>query len=109
MITIEAAPWVSWKVIGAASREVKRKVSGIRRYRRIEKKGLQMIRFVARYDEPPTGRRLLEVWKNTERVKKNPKWSYDEGRPGESSRFWRDYYRARRALAYTKLPKPGGG
>jgi hypothetical protein len=39
----------------------------------------------------------------------NPKWSYDEGKPGASSRFWKHYHSARRALAYTKRSEPGGG
>jgi hypothetical protein len=88
--------------VAAIYRKARRAISGDHKYRRIEEKGLKMIRFIARYDEPPKGHRLLEAWNNTEWVKKNPKWSYDEGKPGASSRFWKDYHRARRALAYTK-------
>ena len=95
--------------VAAIYRKARRKISGDHKYRRIEEKSLKMIRFIAGYNEPPKGHRLLEAWNNTEWVKKNPKWSYDEGKPGESSRFWRDYHRARRALAYTKRSEPGGG
>ena len=101
-MTVTAAVWVPPKVVEAAWREARREVSGDHKYRRIEERGLKMIRFIARYDEPPKGHRLLEAWNNTEWVKKNPKWSYDESRPGASSRFWKDYHRARRALARTK-------
>jgi hypothetical protein len=108
-ITVTAAPWVPLKDVAAAWREERREVSGDHKDRRIEEKGLKMIRFIAGYNESPKGHRLLEAWITTEWVKKNPKWSYDEDKPGESSRFWKDYHRARRALAYTKRSEPGGG
>ncbi len=88
--------------VAAIYRKARREMSGDHKYRRIEEKGLKMIRFIAGYNEPPKGHRLLEAWNTTDWVKKNPKWSYDESKPGESSRFWKDYHRARRALAYTK-------
>jgi hypothetical protein len=108
-ITVTAAPWISSKYVEAAWREARREVSGDHKYRRIEEKGLKMIRFVAGFEEAPKGRSLLAAWNNTEWVKKNPRWSYDEGKPGESSRFWKDYHRARRALAYTKRSEIGDG
>jgi hypothetical protein len=95
--------------VAAIYRKARRVISGDHKYRRIEEKGLKMIQFVAGFEEPPKGRSLLEAWNNTEWVKRNPKWSYDEGKPGASSRFWKDYHRARRALAYTKRSEPGGG
>ena len=76
---------------------------------RIEEKGLNMIRFIAGYDEPPKGRSLLDAWNKRECVQENWEWSYDPDKRGESSRFWRDYHRSRRALAYTKRSKTGGG
>jgi hypothetical protein len=106
-LTVTAAVWVPPKVVEAAWREARREVSGDHKYRRIKEKGLKMIRFIARYDEPQKGPRLLEAWNTTDWVKKNPKWFYDEGRPDTSSRFWKDYHRARRALARTKRSKPG--
>jgi hypothetical protein len=93
--------------VAAIYRKARRAISGDHKYRRIEEKGLKMVRFIARYDQPPKGRRLLEAWNNTEWVKKNPKWSYDEGKPGESSRFWKHYHSARQALCFTKRAKPG--
>jgi hypothetical protein len=39
--------------------------------RRIEKKGLKMIRFIAGYDEPPKGRGLLDAWNKRECVQEN--------------------------------------
>jgi hypothetical protein len=76
---------------------------------RIEEKGLKMIRFIAGYDEPPKGRSPLDAWNKTEWVRNNSEWFYDPDKRGESSRFWRDYHRARRALAYTKRLKIGSG
>jgi hypothetical protein len=108
-ITVTAAHWVPLKDVEAAWREEKREVSGDHKYRRIEEKGLKMIRFIAGCNEPPKGHRLLEAWNNTEWVKKSPKWSYDEGKSGASSRFWKHYHSARRALAFTKRSEPGGG
>jgi hypothetical protein len=101
-ITVTAVAWASLKDVEAAWREERRVISGDHKYRRIEEKGLKMIRFIAGFEEPPRGRSLLAAWNNTEWVKKNPKWSYDEGKPGASSRFWKHYHSARRALAYTK-------
>jgi hypothetical protein len=95
--------------VAAIYRKARRAISGDHKYRRIEEKGLKMIRFIAGYYEPPKGHRLLEAWNTTDWVKKNPKWSYDEDKPGESSRFWKDYHRARRALAYTKRSEPDVG
>ena len=108
-ITVTVAPWISSKYVEAAWREARREVSGDHKYRRIKEKGLKMIGFIARYDEPPKGRGLLEAWNTTEWVKKNPKWSYNEGKPGASSRFWKHYHSARRALANTKRLELGGG
>jgi len=107
-IAVIATPSASPEDVVAAWREERRKVSGDHRYRRIEEKGLKMTRFIAGYEEPPKGRRLLEAWNTTEWVKKNPKWSYVEGKPGESSRFWKHYHSARRALAFTKRSEIGG-
>jgi hypothetical protein len=45
-------------------------VSGDHRYRRIEEKGLKMIRFIAGFEEPPKGRSLLAAWNTTDWVKK---------------------------------------
>jgi hypothetical protein len=90
-------------------RKARRELLGDHKYRRIEGKGLKMIRFVAGFEEPPKGRSLLAAWNNTEWVKKNPRWSYDEGKPGESSRFWKHYHRARRALAHTKRSERSSG
>ena len=42
-------------------------------------------------------------------MKKNPKWFYDPDERGASSRFWRDYHRARRALVYEKRPRLDDG
>jgi len=103
-ITLEVAPWISAKTVEAAYRDAKRQVSGNRKYRRLEEKSLKMIRFIAGYDKPPRGRRLLEAWNATEWVAKNPAWYYDPDKRGESSRFWRDYHRARRTLVYPKRP-----
>jgi hypothetical protein len=105
----EVMPSVPPEVVDAVYRKARREISGEHKYRRIEEKGLKMIRFIAGYDEPPKGRRLLEAWNITEWVKKNPKWSYDEGKPGESSRFWKHYPSARQALAYTKRSEIGDG
>jgi hypothetical protein len=104
-ITLEVAPWISAKTVEAAYRDAKRQVSRNRKYRRLEEKSLKMIRFIAGYDEPPKGRQLLEAWNATEWVDKNPTWDYDPNKPGRSSRFWRDYHRARRALVYEKRPR----
>ena len=103
-ITLEVAPWISAKTVEAAYRDAKRQVSRNRKYRRLEEKSLKMIRFIAGYEEPPKGRRLLEAWNATEWVAKNPAWYYDPDKRGESSRFWRDYHRARRTLVYPKRP-----
>ena len=108
-ITLEVAPWISAKTVEAAYRDAKRQVSRNRKYRRLEKKGLKMIRFIARYDKPPKGRRLLEEWNATEWVEKNPHWYSDPEKREASSRFWRDYHRARRALVYEKRPRADGG
>jgi hypothetical protein len=108
-IDLKVMPSLPPEVVVAIYRKARREISGDHKYRRIEEKGLKMIRFIAGYNEPPKGHRLLEAWNTTEWVKKNPKWSYDEGKPGESSRFWKDYHRTRRALAYTKRSEPGGG
>jgi hypothetical protein len=108
-ITLEVAPWISAKTVEAAYRDAKRQVSRNRKYRRLEEKSLKMIRFVAGYDKPPKGRRLLEAWNDTEWVEKNPKWFYDPDERGASSRFWRDYHRARRALVYEKRPRLNDG
>jgi hypothetical protein len=97
------------EAVTAIYRKARRYMSGDHKYRRIEEKSLKMIRFVAGFKEPPKGRSLLEAWNNTEWVKENPKWSYDEGKLGASSRFWKDYHRARWALAYSKRSEPGGG
>jgi hypothetical protein len=109
-ITLEVAPWISAKTVEAAFRDAKRQVSRNRKYRRLEEKSLKMIRFVAQYDEPPKGRRLLEAWNAQELVKKrienDPTWYYNPDKRGESSRFWRDYHRARHALVYDKRPRP---
>jgi hypothetical protein len=109
-ITLEIVPWISAKSVEAAFRDAKRQVSRNRKYRRLEEKSLKMIRFVAQYDEPPKGRRLLEAWNAQELVKKrienDPTWYYDPDKRGESSRFWRDYHRARHALVYDKRSRP---
>ena len=72
-----------------------------------------MIRFIAGYDKPPKGRRLLEAWNAQElvkkRIEKDPTWSYDPDKRGESSQFWKDYHRARRALVYDRRPRPDDG
>jgi len=107
-ITVTAAPWVPLKDVEAAWRKERREVSGDHKYRRIKEKGMKVIRFVAGFEEPPKGRRLLEAWNTTEWVKKNPKWSYNEGIIGASSRFWKHYHSACRALTYTKRSEPGG-
>jgi hypothetical protein len=104
-ITLEVAPWISAKTVEAAFRDAKRQVYRNRKYRRLEEKSLKMIRFIAQYDEPPKGRKLLKAWNDTEWVEKNPEWSYEPEERGESSRFWRDYHRARRALVYEKRPR----
>jgi hypothetical protein len=112
-ITLEIAPWIRAKTVEAACRHAKRQVYGNRKYRRLEEKSLKMIRFVAQYDEPPKGRRLLEAWNAQELVKKrienDSTWYYNPDKRGESSRFWRDYHRARRALVYDKRPRPDDG
>jgi hypothetical protein len=112
-ITLEVAPWISAKSVEAAFRDAKRQVSRNRKYRRLEEKSLKMIRFVAQYDEPPKGRRLLEAWNAQElvkeRIENDPTWYYNPDKRGESSRFWRDYHRARHALVYEKRPKPDDG
>jgi hypothetical protein len=86
----------------AACRDAKRQVSGNRKYRGLKEKSLKMIRFIAGYDKPPNGRQLLEAWNATEWVEKDSTWYYDPDKRGSSSRFWRDYHRARRALVYEK-------
>jgi hypothetical protein len=68
-----------------------------------------MIRFIAGHDEPPKGRRLLEAWNTQEWVEKDPTWYCDPDKRGASSRFWRDYHRARRALVYEKRPRLNDG
>lgn len=108
-ITLEVAPWIRAKTVEAAFRDAKRQVSGNRKYRRLEEKSLKMIRFIAQYDDLPKGRRLLEAWNDTEWVEEHPAWYYDPNKRGESSRFWRDYHRARRALVYDKRPRPDDG
>jgi hypothetical protein len=112
-ITLEVAPWISAKSVEAAFRDAKRQVSRNRKYRRLEEKSLKMIRFVAQFQEPPKGRRLLEAWNAQELVKKrienDPTWYYNPDKRGESSRFWRDYHRARHALVYDKRPRPDDG
>jgi hypothetical protein len=108
-IILEIAPWIRAKTVEAACRHAKRQVSGKRKYRRLEERSLKMIRFIAQYDEPPEGRQLLEAWNAQEsvkeRIKKDPTWYYDPDKRGESSRFWRDYHRARRTLVYDKRPR----
>ena len=101
-ITLEVAPWISAKTVEAACRDAKRQVSGNRKYRGLKEKSLKMIRFIAGYDKPPNGRQLLEAWNATEWVEKDSTWYYDPDKRGSSSRFWRDYHRARRALVYEK-------
>jgi len=108
-ITLEVAPWISAKTVEGAFRDAKRQVSRNRKYRRLEEKSLKMIRFIAGYEKPPKGRRLLEAWNETVWVKENPAWYYDPEKRGASSRFWGDYHRARRALAYEKRPRREGG
>ena len=106
-IDLKVTPSLPPEDVVAIYRKARREILGDHKYRRIGKKGLKMIRFVAGFEEPPKGRGLLAAWNNTEWVKKNPGWSYDEGKPGESSRFWKDYHRARRALAHPKLSGRG--
>jgi hypothetical protein len=106
-IDLNVTPSLPPEDVVAIYRKARREILGDHKYRRIGKKGLKMIRFVAGFEEPPKGRSLLAAWNNTEWVKKNPRWSYDEGKPGESSRFWKDYHRARRALAHAKLTGRG--
>jgi hypothetical protein len=108
-ITLEVAPWISAKTVEAACRDAKRQVSGNRKYRGLKEKSLKMIRFIAGYDEPPKGRRLLEAWNTQEWVEKDPTWYYDPDKRGASSRFWRDYHRARRALVYEKRSRLNDG
>jgi hypothetical protein len=104
-ITLEVAPWISAKTVEAAFRDAKRQVSRNRKYKGLEEKSLKMIRFIAGYDRPPKGRQLLEAWNATEWIETNPAWYYDPDKRGESSRFWRDYHRARRTLVYDKRPR----
>lgn len=109
-IILEVAPWISAKTVEAACRHAKRQLFGKRKYRRLEERSLKMIRFIAQYEEPPKGRQLLEAWNAQElvkrRIEKDPTWYYDPDKRGESSRFWRDYHRARRTLVYPKRPRP---
>jgi hypothetical protein len=112
-ITLEVAPWISAKSVEAVFRDAKRQVSRNRKYRRLEERSLKMIRFVAQYEEPPKGRRLLEAWNAQElvreRMENDPTWYYNPDKRRESSRFWRDYHRARRALVYDKRSRPDDG
>jgi len=124
-ITLEVAPWVPEKLVCKAFRDMQRRVLG-RNNQPIRDKNLKLLRFVLertepigllkegeadvsdsdwiatdtliaqlRYEKVPEGRQLVEEWDRQEWVRKNSSWAYGQN----SRRFWRDYHRARRAIA----------
>ena len=101
-ITLEIQPWVPAERVAAVYRRAKREVYGSRKHRRMEAKGLRLIRFMARLEKPLKSRQLIEAWNATRWVERDPAWSYDPDKGGESSRLWRDYHRAYRTLAHDK-------
>ena len=123
LITVEASPWVSSKTVEQAFRKAQVETLGSRGGRRIGKKNLKLLRFVIEHieslrmlqvgrrpsDDPdqltkefelvinlpymkvPNLKELVRGWNAT-----YPDWSYKKG----TSRFWRDYKRARKIVAF---------
>jgi hypothetical protein len=125
LITVEASPWVSSRTVEKAFRKAQAKTLGSRGGRRIGEKNLKLLRFVIEHTEllrmleggrrPPDApdhltelelvtnlpymkvpnlRELVSGWNATNAT--NPKWIYKKG----TSRFWRDYKRARKIVAF---------
>jgi len=125
LITLEASPWVSARTVVQAFRKAQAKTLGSRGGRRIGKKNLKLLRFVIEHTEslrmlevgwrPPDApdhltelelvtnlpymkvpnlKELVRAWNATKAT--NPKWIYKKG----TSRFWRDYKRARKTVAF---------
>ena len=125
LITVEASPWVSARTVVQAFRKAQAKTLGSRGGRRIGKKNLKLLRFVIEHTEslrmlevgwrPPDApdhltelelvtnlpymkvpnlKELVRAWNATKAT--NPKWIYKKG----TSRFWRDYKRARKTVAF---------
>jgi hypothetical protein len=125
LITVEASPWVSSRTVVQAFRKAQAKTLGSRGGRRIGKKNLKLLRFLVEHTEslrmlevgwrPPDApdhltelelvtnlpymkvpnlKELVSGWNATNAT--NPKWIYKKG----TSRFWRDYKRARKIVAF---------
>jgi hypothetical protein len=123
LITVEASPWISSRAVEQAFRKAQVETLGSRGGRRIGKKNLKLLRFVIEHtellrmlegderppDDPdrlteefelvinlpymkvPNLKQLVCKWNGT-----YPDWSYKKG----TSRFWRDYKRARKIVAF---------
>jgi hypothetical protein len=125
LITVEASPWVSSRTVEQAFRKAQVETLGSRGGRRIGRKNLKLLRFVIEHTEslrmlevgrrPPDApdhltelelvtnlpyrkvpnlKELVSGWNATNAT--NPKWIYKKG----TSRFWRDYKRARKIVAF---------
>ncbi len=132
-ITLEAAPWVPAKIVYRAFRGAQRRVL-VGDNQPISEKNLKLFRFVTeridpvgllkerhtdvpdsdwmtteelvanlRYAKVPKGSELVEEWDKQEWVQEEPKKrAYDK----DTRRFWRDYHRARRAVAHAFYRRP---
>ena len=127
LITIEATPWVSPRTVKRAFRKAQIKAVGVGGRRSGEEK-LKLLRFVIERIEPlgseelgmlddgekppgapkglwglelvaqypwyrrmPNGKEIVREWNET-----HPEWSYGDN----TSRFWRDYHRIKKAVAF---------
>ncbi len=97
-ITLKIEPWVDPKLVWKVYSDIQRGLRGERRNRRLERKTLDLLRFVnervkvadlSRGERRRLAPELVAAWD-----KENPDESYN----GNTREFWKAYHRARRAV-----------
>ncbi len=134
VISFQVTPWVSADTVLGAFRDLQRQVLDGRDNQPIRERNLRLLRFVndrmnptaqleedlehvkgldrleilerlenLEYAKYPTGRELAKEWDRQEWVQENPE---ERAYGRDTGRLWRDYHRARRAMAFPqhKLP-----
>lgn len=127
-ITLTVVPWVPAETVSELYRKVQRQALGGDNHP-LQEKALKLVRFVMEHVYPVglsseerrrLGQRLVEEWNQTEWVREQPQdeRSNDtqtrlrrrayEGHD-KTRRFWRDFSRALRAVAYQPLTRRRNG